>query len=189
MTSKNHLRRSAYFAVLALISAAMLWLSSQHQIAGAAQNPIQVENGKTGTSEWKLSNPASRREIEGFASATSVNRGGQITFFVNNRDPSYTIEVFRTGWYGGLGGRRETQPVTLPGIAQPIPTPDPTTGLAECKWSGGYTLTVSNTADPTDWVSGIYLAKLTGSSGKQSYIIFVVRDDSRPSDLIYQSTE
>jgi len=188
--SSNHLSRSAYLGVLALISAAMLWLCSAHQmLAGAVQNPIQVENGKTGTSEWRLTNAASRREIEGFASATSINRGGQITFFVNTKDPTYTIEVFRTGWYGGLGGRRETQPVTLPGIAQPIPAPDPTTGMAECNWSGGYTLTVSNTADPTDWVSGIYLAKLTGSSGNQSYIIFVVRDDSRPSDLIYQSTE
>src|SRR6267154_1779659 len=190
MGSSNHLSRSVYLGVLALISAAMLWLSSQHQmLAGAVQNPMQVENGRTGTSDWRLTNSASNREIEGFASATSVNRGGQITFFVNTKDPSYTIEVFRTGWYGGLAGRRETQPVTLTGIAQPIPTPDPTTGLAECNWSGGYTLTVSNTADPTDWVSGIYLAKLTGSSGNQSYIIFVVRDDSRPSDLIYQSTE
>jgi hypothetical protein len=185
----RHSSRNVHLLVLALTFAAILWLGSSHQIVGAVQNPTQIENGKTGTSDWRLTNAASKREIEGFASAASINRGGQITFFVNTKDPTYTIEIFRTGWYGGLGGRRETQPTTLRGIVQPIPSPDPTTGLAECNWSGGYTLTVSNPFDPTDWVSGIYLAKLTGSSGNQSYIIFVVRDDSRPSDLICQSTE
>ncbi len=38
-------------------------------------------------------------------------------------------------------------------------------------------------------MSGIYLAKLTGKpSGKQSYIIFVVREDDRPSDFLFQSS-
>ena len=46
------------------------------------------------------------------------------------------------GWYGGLGGRRETQPAVLPGIAQTMPTPDPTTGMIECNWTSQYTLTV-----------------------------------------------
>ena len=72
--------------------------------------------------------------------------------------------------------------------SQPIPTPDPATGFAECNWSNPYTLTVNNPSDPTDWVSGIYLAVLTGSSGKQAYVVFVVRDDSRPSDLLFQSS-
>ena len=91
------------------------------------------------------------------------------------------------GWYGGLGGRRETPPVTLPGIAQPAPAPDPVTGMVECNWTSQYTLTTSNPADPTDWVSGVYLAKVTGLvSGKSSWIIFVVRDDSRASNLFYQ---
>ena len=140
-----------------------------------------------GTGDWQLDNSANNQEIEGYANLTSVNRGGQINFYVNTQDSTYTIEVFRMGWYGGLGGRRETQPVTLPGIAQPMPTPDPVTGEAECNWTSQYTLTVNNPSDPTDWVSGVYLAKLTGlQSGKSSWIIFVVRDDSRSSDLFYQ---
>src|SRR6266849_1809845 len=67
---------------------------------------------------------------------------------------------------------------------------DPITGLVECRWSKSYSLTVPDKAiDPTDWTSGIYLAKLTADpSGKQSYIIFVVRDDDRPSQYLFQSS-
>ena len=115
---------------------------------------------------------------------TSVNAGGQISFFVNTIDPQYTLTIYRLGYYGGLGGRQMTQPVTLTGIAQPIPTPDPTYGMAECQWTSPYTFTV-----PSNWVSGIYVVKLVGSqSGKQRYIVFVVRNDGRASDLIFQSS-
>src|SRR5919108_408369 len=64
------------------------------------------------------------------------------------------------------------------------------TGLVECRWANGYTLTIpNNPLDATDWASGVYLAKLTaGTSGKQSYIIFVVRDDARRSDYLFQSS-
>jgi hypothetical protein len=81
------------------------------------------------------------------------------------------------GWYNGDGARKMTaSAIQLTGTTQTIPTPT-TDGLFECNWSLSYKLSV-----PTDWVSGIYLAKLTKTSGgKQSYIIFVVRDDSRLS--------
>src|SRR5258708_23397870 len=60
-----------------------------------AANTIQVENALSGTSAWQLSNPATNREIEGYASLTSVNSGGQIAFFVNTAGPAYQIEIFR----------------------------------------------------------------------------------------------
>jgi uncharacterized membrane protein len=151
---------------------------------------IQTENAKPGTTDWQITNPATNREIEGYASLTSVPRGGQISFFVNTTDPVFQIEIFRMGWYGGLGGRRMTQPVQLAGTRQVIPQPDPTTGLVECNWINPYVFTIpNNTSDPSDWASGVYLAKLTGlTSGKQRYIIFVVRDDVRPSNYFFQSS-
>ena len=45
-------------------------------------NPTIIENKKIGTTEWQLTNPAIQREIEGYASLTSVNRGEEIKFFV-----------------------------------------------------------------------------------------------------------
>src|SRR5215475_10888404 len=94
------------------------------QVAQSTQNPIQLENAKPGTTEWNLDNPSSSRQIEGYASAVSINRGEAISFFVNTSDPSYTLEIFRMGWYGGTGGRRITQPITLTGHSQTIPSTD-----------------------------------------------------------------
>ena len=146
-------------------------------------NPVQTENALPGTTDWVLTNPATNREIEGYASLTSVNCGNAINFFISTAGP-YTIDIYRMGWYGGAGARKMTvNPIALTGTLQPIPAPT-ADGLFECNWSLSHTLSVEN-----DWVSGVYVAKLTqSSSGKQSYIIFVVRDDDRASDYLYQSS-
>src|SRR6185312_15916985 len=149
-----------------------------------AQNPVQIENSRAGTSGWQLSNPAVNREIEGYASLTSVNIGGTIAFSVSTADSTFNIDIFRTGWYGGVGARLLTTISGLTGVVQTTPTQDPVTGLIECAWPSSYTLAV-----PTTWVSGIYLARLTGNQrGKQSWIIFVVRDDSRNSALLFENS-
>src|SRR6476659_3762149 len=152
-----------------LLGLVLLLLSPIFASTARASNPIQLENVKPGTSDWQISstNYASNHEIEGYASLTSVNRGGQIQFFVNTAYRNFAIEIFRTGWYGGMGGRRITSAVQLAGTAQPTcPTTDQSTGLIECNWTNPYVLQVPNdTADPTDWASGVYLAKLTGASG------------------------
>jgi hypothetical protein len=146
-----------------------------------AQNPVQTENSLAGTSGWQLSNPAINREIEGYASLTSVNTGGTIAFSVSTTDSTFDIDIFRTGWYAGVGARLVKSITSLPGGRQTTPTQDPVTRLIECKWPVSYTLSV-----PTNWVSGVYLARLTGTqSGKQSWIIFVVRDDSRSSAILF----
>jgi hypothetical protein len=145
-----------------------------------AQNAIQTENAKAGTAGWQLSNPAANREIEGYASATSVNVGGSINFLVSTRDSTFKIDIFRIGWYGGVGARLQSSVASVAGRLQTTPSPD-ANGMVECRWTPSFTLTV-----PTTWVSGIYLARLTGnSSGKQSYIIFAVRDDGRSSAILY----
>jgi hypothetical protein len=169
-----------------------LWpaVLGERTAAAAAPNLIQRENAKPGTTEWKLTNPgAGSRAIEGYASLTSVPRGGRIKLFVNTAAPTFTIDIFRMGNYGGLGGRRMMNTVTLPGTAQITPAPDPVTGLLECNWLNPLVLDIPNDADPTVWMSGIYLAKLTESVGhKQQYIVFAVRDDGRFSDVIIAQT-
>jgi hypothetical protein len=164
---------------------------SQHYLnsekSAIATNPIARENQKAGTADWELENPATKREIEGYASLTSVNVGGEIKLFVNTKEPNYTIEIFRTGWYDGLGGRRMNDPIIRKGTRQPLPIEDEASGLIECNWKDPYILRIPDGAD--DWISGIYLAKLTASrTGKQSYIIFVIRDDDRKSDILFQSS-
>jgi len=162
---------------------------------GAKQNVIQTENAKPGTPDWEITNPATHSEIEGYASLTSVNRGDLVELFVNTQNPSYSLEIYRMGWYGGAGARRVLGPVQLVGIQQPEPKPDRQTGLIECLWGFPYELRIPDGSFVTppnedhDWVSGVHIARLTAlPSRKQSYIIFVVRDDQRSSDILFQSS-
>jgi hypothetical protein len=152
-----------------------------------AGNPTVLENQKEGSPDWEIGAPAEAREIEGYASATSVERGEAIDLFVSTANPRYAVDVFRMGWYGGAGARRVVGPVSRSGIRQPTPAPDPVTGLVECRWREPYRLVTADDGGP--WPSGVYLARLTASpSGRQAYIVFVVRDDERRSALVFQSS-
>jgi hypothetical protein len=153
-------------------------------LASAAQaNLIEDENLQAGTTAWQLTKPADNRQIEGYASLTSVLAGSDIDLFVNTQDATYSVTVYRMGWYGGKGGRQVLGPVTLNGVRQVTPSADPTTLLIECHWTNPYTIHV-----PTSWVSGIYLVKLHGNtSGKESYITFTVRD-TRNADIVFQQS-
>jgi hypothetical protein len=153
----------------------------------AANTPVAQENGRAGDSSWVLTDPADR-EIEGYASATSIDRGEPIRLYVHTTDPNFSLSVYRMGWYGGAGARLVKEGIVLPGMRQVMPTPDPATGLIECNWQPSYILQTEST-QPGDWLSGIYLVKLTAQpSGKQSYIIFAVREDDRPSHFLFQSS-
>ena len=168
---------------------------------------IEIENSKPGTESWQLTNPATRREIEGYASLTSVNRGDSIELFVSTEAPLYEIEIFRMGWYGGKGGRRVAGPFLRRGRLQATPAMHPIYGTFDCAWTHPFRLHVrseeseeseesekSETERARPWLSGVYLAKLTAIAkdvrlnGKQSYIIFVVREDSRRSAFLYQAS-
>lgn len=156
-------------------------------LLGAAASTITLENARPGQSDWILTDPADH-EVEGYASATSIDRGEQVRFYIHSTDPAVTIAIYRMGWYGGSGARLVRSGITIPGVRQPMPIADPISGLIECDWQVSYTLTTAS-HDRTDWLSGVYLAKLTGSSsGKQSYIIFVIREDDRPADFLFQSS-
>lgn len=158
-------------------------------LGGLRDALTMASSAPVGTSDWQLSDPVTDREIEGYASAASINLGDTIHFHVSTADPSFTLEVFRLGWYDGAGALRVSNPVTLKGQLQETPAPDAATGLLECRWSRSYSLTARTQRGFTGrWRSGVYLAKLTGSSGKQTYIKFIVRDDARTPDLMFQSS-
>lgn len=157
--------------------------------AALAANPIQVENAKPGDSYWAAATQdglSANPPIDGYASATSVRPGGEISFHVaTTPSASYRIEIDRLGWYGGSGGRRITcLEGTTPdptcsgsqaGVKQPAaPSPDPATGEVDAGWSVTDTLAV-----PSDWVSGYYLAvfRLTSgpSAGQTGFAPFIVQ--------------
>jgi hypothetical protein len=168
-----------FVSMLAFLSAGGLSLM-------AATNPIVLENEQPGTTQWniyqngRVANDIGK-QIKGYASATSVNKGSSITFYVTvSPAQNYTINVYRMGWYQGLGGRLMQSLGPIAGAQQPACPTDATTGLIQCAWGAGATITV-----PTTWTTGVYLAVLTNANNYQSYIQFVVRDDSSHSDILY----
>ena len=151
-----------------------------------AQNPIVIENQQPGTTSWQIpwgsTGNDTSGQIKGYADNVSVNKGQSITFYVSvNPVQTFSIDVYRMGWYQGTGGRLMQHIGPLNGVHQATCPTDATTGMIECHWTPVYTL-----ATQASWTSGIYLALLTNSQGLKNYIIFVVRDDSRVAALLYQ---
>ena len=90
----------------------------------AQRNPIQDENAKSGNADWALTKPATGGEIEGYADLTSVTRGQSIQFFVSaNNDQTFTIDIYRTGYYNGDGARLVLEDSASVGF-QATPSPD-----------------------------------------------------------------
>jgi hypothetical protein len=155
----------------------------------APPNAIVAENCITGNpaSEWDVSG-AGDLSIQGYATQISVNRGSAVTFKVNTNATNYRFDIYRMGYYGGMGARKITSvnpTATLP-QSQPNCLSDATTGLVDCgNWAVSGSWTVPATA-----VSGIYFAKLVRTdTGGSSHIVFVVRDDASTSDLLFQTSD
>lgn len=148
----------------------------------ARVGPIAIENELPGTRDWGLAKPATKREIEGFASAVSVAPGESLSFMVSTSSNNFDIEIFRLGWYGGVGARRCAIARNLPGTRRATPQPRDGDGLVECDWPASYRLTIG-----PDWVSGVYLARLTGQEDhRQAYIPFIVREAAPRAPLLFQ---
>ncbi|MEZ0266108.1 MAG: N,N-dimethylformamidase beta subunit family domain-containing protein [Phycisphaerae bacterium] len=157
----------------------------------ATDKPIVIENKRPGTRDWLLTktriDPATKYRcpwVEGYCSHTSIAAGDTLRIFVSTNPPSrFTIDIYRTGYYDGAGGRHMTTLGPFDGKNQPDPPVGPNR-LRECRWDVSTELKI-----PADWPSGVYVGKLTEHrEGLQSYVIFVVRDD-RNADLIFQVSD
>ena len=115
-------------ALLALVPAA------HAQAASCTANPIVCENQLPGTpqSVWDVS--SNDPYIQGFADPFSVNVGGTINFKIESAASSYTIDIYRMGYYGGDGARLITS--LTPNISvsqnQPACNTNTATGLVDC---------------------------------------------------------
>ena len=145
-----------------------------------ASNTIAAENALAGASDWVLTKPDSS-QIEGYAT-TSVNVGSPVSVYVNTKSVSYSVEVYRLGWYDGAGASLKRQLGPFPGSVQALPSIDSLTGAASCSWKMSFSI------DTTGFVTGIYLVKLTTVEGHQQYVYFIVRDDSRTADILFVSS-
>ena len=155
----------------------------------APVNAIVAENCLTGNpaSEWDISG-AGDASIQGFATDISVDKGGTVAFKVQTDAASYRLDIYRMGYYGGLGARKVATVIpsaTLP-QSQPACLTDATTGLIDCgNWAESASWNV-----PASATSGIYFARLVRADTQgASHVFFIVRDDAGNSDLLFQTSD
>lgn len=157
----------------------------------ASGNPIPAENAKTGSDKWQVpwagytvSDDLKGGEIKGFATKATVTAGQTISFKVTvNKAQKFSVDIFRLGYYQGLGGRQVLHAANISGVHQPACLNDTSTGMLSCKnWSTSYTATVGS-----DWVTGVYEAVFSSAGKFQSVAPFWVADYTRKSDVLFLS--
>ncbi len=151
------------------------------------RNAIEQENCLPGDGNWQVTGSGDPT-IQGFATDMSVNVGQTIYFKVNTDASSYSLEIYRIGYYQGFGGRKVdvvSPSAHLPQV-QPACIFDNATSLVDCgNWSISASWQVPVTATP-----GLYIVHLVRpDTGGESQIPFVVRNDASQSDILYQTSD
>jgi hypothetical protein len=177
---------------LAMLGAAALLACGRNKLHGTgndpftrapAPNPIVSENQNPGDNDWYIGQESPLREIEGYASATSVEAGDTLDVMISvSAESDYSYAVYRLGYYGGAGARKVLAGPTLHGTPAPDCPRDPATALVECDWPVSFSLPISRA-----WVSGIYLIKLHRADGRERYVPFVIRD-RRAAEVLFKQT-
>ena len=127
-------------------------------------NHIVKENCRQGnpSNEWDV-NGAGDPTIQGFSTDISYNVGEVAKFKVNTTATSYRVDIYRLGYYGGLGARKlaTVQPLTPPPHSQPKCFTDSSTMIYDCaEWS-----VTAEWKIPEGTVSGVFIARLVRTDG------------------------
>lgn len=131
------------------------------------RNPIERENARHGAPNW-LAPAATPPAIAGYASETEARAGGVLHLHVST-DPAatYTIRVYRLGWYAGAGARLirclPSCSTSLSGKTLSTPAPDAVTGKVDAAWPVAARVKIGR-----NWASGYYEAELVLRSGPGS---------------------
>jgi hypothetical protein len=121
--------------------------------------------------------------IEGYADQLSAEGGTDVTLHVNTTAATFHVEVYRMGFYQGLGARLVHRTGEVRGRVQAPPGFEAGVNMVECRWSPSITLRIGDS-----WPPGNYLFKLVGSNGQQQYVPFTLRDDSSTAAVVMQNS-
>lgn len=153
----------------------------------APANAVEAENCLPGSpqSAWDISPAVGDPTIEGFSTEFSHDAGETITFKIESAS-AYRIDIYRLGYYGGLGGRLVASVNPTGPLAQPPCQTVAASGLIDCgNWSVSATWAI-----PANAVSGVYVAKLVRlATGGASHIPFVVRHDAGTEKILFMTSD
>ncbi len=186
------LRRVVYGLALAAACLLTEGRDQAQSACGPTVNAIACENQNAGSAQFGMGrSPApATRAIQGFATEISVTPGQVEQFKVDTTAASFTIDIYRMGYYGGMGARKVAT-VSISAVAkkQPACLTNAATGLIDC---GNWTVSASWTV-PATAVSGIYFARLTrADTGGASHVVFIVRESdaaTHHSDMVFQTSD
>jgi len=155
--------------------------------AVAARGPtaewVVRENGRAGTSAWRIEGRQHAGDLEGFANLVSAVQGDSVDLYVSTVATSFRVEAYRMGYYGGAGGRLIWSSAPVTGRRQSSTRFDDATNRIEADWQPSLRLHVDRS-----WLPGTYLLKLVGSSGQQQYVPLTVRDDASTAAYVVQDS-
>ena len=141
---------------------------SARDLCAAPANKIVAENCKPGnpSTEWDV-NGTGDPTIQGFATDISYNVGETAHFKIQTDSARYRIDIYRTGYYAGLGARLIT--TIRPAVSLPQRQPDCAVDYTVALYDCG-TWAVSASWDiPADAVSGVYVARLVREDGTSTW--------------------
>ncbi len=150
------------------------------RVGEAAQISARIagENTRPGSSGWKITDAADNHEIEGYANHTSITPGQPVTLFVSTAAPEFHVEIYRMGYYQGLGGRLVAASGATPGGVQAALHFTPGINMVETSWAPSLVLATDA------WPEGDYLLKLVADTGKQQYVPLTVRNDASTAPFV-----
>ena len=125
------------------VPAALAAVSGAQDNSVSVPNPIPAENANPGSNDWQLTRVRLDQragfrapDVEGYCSRQSLYAGEKLDIFVSTKiESEVTIEIFRTGYYGGKGARLMKTMGPFP--SKPQPVPELKRGdrhLVECEW-------------------------------------------------------
>lgn len=146
---------------------------------------IAEENEKQGNmaSEWTISGAGDSANL-GFARQFSLNSGETVEFSCDGNGTD--IDIYRIGYYGGLGWRKVAS-LTNTATDQPDPLtiPNSNGGVTCSNWS-----VTANWDVPEEALSGLYVGVYRNQTADNaSYIPFIIRNDDRTADVAYKTSD
>ncbi len=171
-SSSRLARRLATLAAAGLIAGC--GASSGHAAGGGAAGGASAG----GATSWQIGDERAANAIEGYASAVSVLPGQRFRLYVSTSSPSFRVQAFRIGWYGGAQARQVWVSGRVLGRVQRPAEMAAATRTITAPWRP--TLTVSTAG----WPPGAYLLRLDASSGAQRYVPIMVRSPSAAGRVV-----
>jgi hypothetical protein len=141
-----------------------------------------AENARPGTLNWICNHVQPDHTLEGFASQVSAVPGDDVALFVNTTASAVQAQVYRMGYYQGLGGRLVVQTDFVAATPQP-PAVSNSLGTVSCPWKPTMTLSITK-----DWPPGCYLVKLVGNGGQEQFVPLTIRDDASMASYVFQNS-